>query len=303
MNRQDRRLSKKEVKKNTQIINKLTPEQAKLLDMIVNQRTNEHINDFNKLVDRNMTAALINYGVKYEDIEGIQKDMSSLFEEDSKKCKQLEKERLDLAKIDLEVREAVREVLKNFTIKKLAIEELTFKFPKLSKSMIVNAYAQVEIEVKKELYKEIEKLAEHSNAEQTIKTLMKKFGLINDIASKYYYCWKTEYMAEKETVVTKATTQELEKNADKIIEKAKEMQCKANTTEINKSEGKEMKKLLVLEETVIKNIKVAGENGTYKADTNKGVELSNDGMVISFNNEQELDQWVTEVKQVFKMVM
>ena len=308
MNRQTRRQQDKNLKKNTQAINSLTPAQARIADLVADERANIYINNFNKTVDRNMTAALINYGVNYEDIEGIQNDMSILFEEDTIKSKKLNlEEGLNLTKIELEVREAVREVLKNFTVKKLAIEELAFKFPKLSKSMLINAYGSVELELKKEVYKDIEKVLKDLNADETIKLIVNKYKLIKDIASKYYYAWKKDYMLRGPVSLEKATPQEIEKNAEKIIKKAKERQCiesVAQKTIIEKEEEVIVKGLKIVESNVVvrKTIKVEGENGAYAADTINGVILSKNNMVISFNNIEELETWVSEFKEVFTLV-
>lgn len=50
----------------------------------------------------------------------------------------------------------------------------------------------------------------------------------------------------------------------------------------------------------IKSMVVEGNNGTYKVCTN-GIELTEMGSVISFENIGQVDEWVNEVKQVFAM--
>lgn len=213
-----------------------------------------------------------------------------------------------MEKIEKEVTQAAREVLNNFTIKKLAIEELTFKFPQLSKSMLINAYAKVEIDLKKKLNIEIEKLTDTLNSEQIINVLMKKFGLINDIASKYYYNWKKYFMG-KTMVIENEISQELEHNSTNKIDVTEQKQCMdpivkiVQASKIEKVEGIVMKGLKVIEQKVIKTIKVEGGNGIYAATTGEGVVLTREGMSIGFNSIKELDEWVEEVKQVFKMVV
>lgn len=60
-------------------------------------------------------------------------------------------------------------------------------------------------------------------------------------------------------------------------------------------DNKETKKLK------IKSMVLQGDNGTYRVCEN-GVELTEMGSIISFENESQVDEWVNEVKEVFGMI-
>jgi hypothetical protein len=51
----------------------------------------------------------------------------------------------------------------------------------------------------------------------------------------------------------------------------------------------------------VKSMVVEGENGIYKV-CDAGIELTNEGMMLSFENEAALDKFVGEFKQVFAMM-
>jgi hypothetical protein len=329
VNRAERRRNESNLKKNTQIINKLTPEQAKLMDKIAEEKaskmSNKYIDKFGDLIDRSMTAALLDFGLELEEAEQIQKNMSELFQEDSIKIEKLEGENIDMTKTEIDVTAAIKELLKAGNEKKEDIETLAYKFSNLSRSMLINAYAKVKKEmglVKETISKEIvyanfEKNAVRFTGKQMVENAMNKFGFTDSTAKTYYSKWKKEYMADKtsndpllpkKATIETATQKEIEDNAEKIIVTAKEIQCIESTTTvgqapvINNVEVVEVKGLKLIEEKVIKTIKVQGENGVYAADTTTGVVLSRDNMIIGFGSLKELEIWVTEVKAVFAMV-
>lgn len=338
MNRAERRKIESSIKKNTQIINKLTPEQAKLMDKISEQKANiisdKYIDKFGELIDRSMTAALLEFGLDLEESELIQKNMSELFQEDSIKIKKLEEGNIDMTKIELEVKAAIEGLLGMGETKKQDIETLVYKFPKLSKSMLLNAYAKVKKDMglienripREEVFAYLDKFADSTEVKKTVTKLMEKFGFTENTAKTYYSKWKIAYMQDKtskdpllekakviikDVTIETATPQELEKNVEKIIDTVKERQCLKSIIPatvqaaelINKVEPVEMKGLKVIEEKVIKTIKVEGENGVYAADTTTGVVLSRDNMIIGFGSLKELETWVREVKAVFAMVV
>ena len=52
----------------------------------------------------------------------------------------------------------------------------------------------------------------------------------------------------------------------------------------------------------VRKITVEGMNGTYEAETNMGVVLKKETAKISFANEEELEEFTEEFKQVFAMI-
>lgn len=347
MNRQARRQQDKNFKKNVETINKLTPAQTKLVDLVAEEKAikinNKFIGSFMALLDRSMSAALIEFGIDYEEIDGIQENMSSLLLEDTEKTHKLEKECIDLTKIEMEVKGAIEGLLGVGDTKKQDIENLIYKFPKLSKSMLLNAYGKTRREMgltenrisKETVYEYLDGFAYNTECKNAVTRLMGKFSFTENTAKTYYSKWKKQYMAEKivtdpiapnvQVVKKVVVTRAIEENAKKIIEAVKERQCikpvikDSLTTEslsehwgevvqastIKNEEEVEMKGLKIVESNVVvrKTIKVEGENGAYDADTIDGVVLSKNGMVISFKNSKELDEFYNEFKSVFALTV
>jgi len=274
--------------------------------------SNKYIDKFGDLIDRSMTAALLDFGLELEEAELIQKNMSELFQEDSIKIEKLEGENIDMTKTEIDVTAAIKELLKAGNDKKEDMKTLEYKFSNLSKSMLLNAYAKVRKEV---IYENFKKNELKLNGEEMVRNVMAKFKITETNAKIYYSKWKKEYMEDKTSVdpllpkkptIETATQKEIEDNAKKIIETAKEIQCVPVIVQavesINNVEVAEVKGLKVIEEKVIKTIKVEGENGVYAATTGKGITLTKNDMTIGFENEEQLNEWITEIKAVFAMV-
>lgn len=60
--------------------------------------------------------------------------------------------------------------------------------------------------------------------------------------------------------------------------------------------------LEVLEEEVIKSIKVKGRNGVYQAKTGLGVALENGEYKLAFSNVEEVEEFCNEFKKVFERI-
>ncbi|KEI16854.1 hypothetical protein Z959_08445 [Clostridium novyi B str. ATCC 27606] len=298
MNRAERRRKDRNFKKNLEAINKLTIQQTKVVDIVATQRAqsiaNKKIEEFEQLLDRNMTAAFVELDWNKDKILKFQDRMAELLLEDTEKSNNLEKENIDMKKVEETVRKAVEEVLAGGLKKKDAIAKLAFKFPKLSKSMLTNAYQNVKEEKKKELdEKATDKAVEYIFAEgEEEEKLKKELKEMKNVKSKVEGSSQKEVVAKSATVEEKAVVKE-NLETEYIVESEEKL-------EENKKE--EVKGLKVLEEKVVKTIKVEGENGVYEAETGKGVILSRENASIRFENEEQLDSWVKEFKQVFKMV-
>jgi len=96
-------------------------------------------------------------------------------------------------------------------------------------------------------------------------------------------------------------------NGEKITAEAMDQLAKGNEKLISSIKNViapvEMNGLKVIEEKVMRKVKVQGENGIYEAETSKGVMLTRNGMSIGFQTEEELNEWVIEFKNVFKMIV
>lgn len=327
-NRESRRAQPKKLQKATKDINSLTPAQARVANLVAMERADiivdRYIQNFETLFDRNMSAALIDFGIGYEYIEGIQGNMAKMLLEDSKKSKKLKEGNFNMAVIEQKVLDEVKEILETQVGKNESIEKLRDKFPRLSRSMLVNAYVKVKKEMgltenrisKETVYLEFDKNVTKLSGVDMVINVINKFGFTESTAKTYYSKWKKEYMTGKaETApVLKthvASTKQVEENAKKMIEAVKERQCiqpveKEVEVEINKMEVVKVKGTLkIIESNVIvrKTVKVEGANGNYNADTEKGITLSREDMSISFENVEQLDEWISEVKAVFALVV
>ena len=332
MNRNQRREQSKELKKNTSAINSLTPPQAKVLNLVAEEKalaiSNMYILNFQKVLDRSMSAALIEYGMELKTIDEVQKSMSKLLIEDSEKSKKLEGENINMSNIEKDVQDAVEILLEEGKGKKQAIDILIYKFPTLSKSMLINAYAKIVLEhkpaganySKEEITEEFNIKSTRLSGKEMIDHAMEKYGFTKSTAQTYYYKWKKEFMGadkvvpapEEETqknIVVKENpkmiietngygiSKEVKEKAENIIKAVEGLQI--GTPVVEKAEITETKGLKILNELIIKTIKVQGENGIYYADTNEGVTLDK---TISFKNEKELNAWVEEFRKVFKLI-
>ncbi|MBO0555750.1 hypothetical protein EXQ41_06760 [Clostridium botulinum] len=291
MNRQQKRQQERDLKKNLGTIQQLTPQQTKLINIAATEKakvmTKKYIDNFSQIADRAISAVLIDEGYTTDEVYKLELKITELMEEDNRKIIKLEKENVDMAKIDKEVRGHVEELLKKGVSKKQAIDDLVFKFPKLSKSILLNAYSKVKEEKgytenrvsREDVYEYFNSHSKSWNAEEMIKNAIKEFSFTESTAQTYYYKWKKEFMNNKITKVEKT---------DK-----RSTQSKENT----KVEG-----LKVLEEKVIKTVKVKGKNGIYTGTTGEGIVLTKDNATISFENIEQLENFTEEYKQVFEMV-
>ena len=261
MNRAERRrnesLSSKnenDFKKNERVINNLTPQQIKLIDLISDEKaikkSNGYIDKFRNVVEKSMAEALLNFGLSAKETELVQDNMSEILEEHINKA--------DGECIDMVVENRVS---------------------------------------KDKVYDEFEGNSNRLDGKQMIQSAMKKFGFTKNTAETYYYAWKKAFMGQRKETGAIAMAETLGNKKPKIESKASQV---AYSPEIKQEEEVTVNNLKIVEEIRIKQIKVEGNNGTYKAETLKGVTLSREGMSISFLNEEQLKEWAEEVTAVFK---
>ncbi|MBA4509153.1 hypothetical protein H1057_14050 [Clostridium sporogenes] len=301
MNRQQRRQQERDLKKNLGTIQELTPQQTKLINIAATEKakamTKKYIDKFSEIADRAISAVLIDEGYTTDEVYKLELKITELMEEDNRKIIELEKENVDMAKIDNEVKDYIEELLKKGVSKKQAIDDLVFKFPKLSKSMLLNVYTKVKKEKgytenrvsREDVYEYFTDHLKSWNGEEMIKHAIKEFSFTESTAQTYYYKWKKEFMNNKITKVEKTD----KKQRQDLQEESKKIQSKEEV----KVEG-----LKVLEEKVIKTVKVEGKNGIYTGTTGEGIVLTKDNATISFENIEQLENFTEEYKQVFEMV-
>lgn len=187
-------------------------------------------------LDRNITAAMILVtDFELEEINKIFKTAIELIEEDNKKINELKKEGegdwMKAADKQIEkIRSRVMELIGENLNQKKVIETLVMEFPKLSKSMVTNAYKKVKEEMA---------LVKEAEADQDAVRL---YDAIYGAKSKN----------------------------DKTETKVEEIETKVEKVEINRSAEKEESKeskFEILNKKVILDIK--GELGVYHIEDNK----------------------------------
>lgn len=142
-------------------------------------RKNEKIRYDNMIeaLDRCLSAGLIqNTDFSFKYIEHILNDMADLMLEDTRKVAKLKKECkgeewvMTINKFESEVRERTIQLIKEGAKQKEAIEKLAFEFPKLSKSMVTNAFKKVKEELEEEPPKKEKAKKENKKEEQEEKS-------------------------------------------------------------------------------------------------------------------------------------
>lgn len=249
MNRQQRRMKEREIDKDMNLIKKLPEREVIKINEIINKVAKTKSEEALTLIDRSLSAVLVNEGWTFKEIKKLQDTMSEFMIEDQEKIKLLEKENVDMAKLQQEVRVFIEELIRSGKERKEVIEEVMFKFPKLSKTSANNAYGKIQEEL------EIEDAATY---------------ILQD-----------------------------NKNIKKAIEKE---DAKKIAAEVARQIEKESDDLEVLEEVVIKEVKLKGRNGIYEAKTGLGVALESEGYKLAFSNIEELESFCNEFKKVFERI-
>lgn len=239
----------------------------KFVENEVNKRSLEIEESFNKklevitqALDRNMTASMIlNTEYSLDEINNIFKYSWELIDEDNKKVAELKKEgNGDWMKaadkyVEL-VQERAIELINNKVNQKKSVETLVSEFPKLSKSMITNAYKKA-----KELIDESKKLKEETEEDPEAIRLYNAIYGEDDCNSN-----EINEVAE-EVKNEKAEVEEVENMNKEINDKQPE----------------------VKEESKIKVVKMelVGEFGVYEVE---GTKLTVDD--VKFNSKEHLEE-------------
>lgn len=181
MNRQERRKREREAEKDINILRKLPEREVIKINQIINKVAESKSEEALNLIDRSFSAVLVSEGWTFKEVKRIQDLMAEFMIEDQEKIKILEKEKVDMAKLQAEVREFMEGLIKNGKGRKEVVEETMFKFPKLSKTAANNAFGKIQEEYEIEdaaAYilednKEIKKVVEKEDAKKIAKDLEK----------------------------------------------------------------------------------------------------------------------------------
>lgn len=249
MNRQERRKRDREIEKDKDFVKKLSVSETKRMNEIIDKITKDKAEQVTNLIYGSFISVLVTKGSTFKEIREVQSLMEEFMLDEKDKRKILEKENVDMTKLQIEVREFMKGLIAQGKSRKEVIEETVFKFPKATKNMINRTFGEIDDE-----------------------------KVLDDAAA---------YILEDN------------KNIKKAIEKE---DAKKIATEVARQIEKESDDLEVLEEVVIKEVKLKGKNGVYEAKTGLGVALESEGYKLAFSNIEELESFCNEFKKVFERI-
>lgn len=249
MNRQERRKRDREIEKDKDFVKKLSVSEAKRMNEIIDKITKDKAEQAINLIYGSFISVLVSEGCSFEEIRKVQILMTEFILDEKEKTKILEKENVDMTKLQMEVREFMKGLIAQGKNRKEVIEETVFKFPKATKNMINRTFGEIDDE-----------------------------KVLDDAAA---------YILEDN------------KNIKKAIEKE---DAKKIAAEVARQIEKESDDLEVLEEVVIKEVKLKGKNGVYEAKTGVGVALESEGYKLAFSNIEDLESFCNEFKKVFERI-
>lgn len=249
MNRQERRKRDREIEKDKDFVKKLSVSETKRMNEIIDKITKDKAEQAINLIYGSFISVLVSEGCSFEEIRKVQILMTEFILDEKEKTKILEKENVDMTKLQIEVREFMKGLRAQGKNRKEVIEETVFKFPKATKNMINRTFGEIDDE-----------------------------KVLDDAAA---------YILEDN------------KNIKKAIEKE---DAKKIAAEVARQIEKESDDLEVLEEVVIKEVKLKGKNGVYEAKTGLGVALESEGYKLAFSNIEELESFCNEFKKVFERI-
>lgn len=249
MNRQERRKRDREIEKDKDFVKKLSVSETKRMNEIIDKITKDKAEQAINLIYGSFISVLVSEGCSFEEIRKVQILMTEFILDEKEKTKILEKENVDMTKLQMEVREFMKGLIAQGKNRKEVIEETVFKFPKATKNMINRTFGEIDDE-----------------------------KVLDDAAA---------YILEDN------------KNIKKAIEKE---DAKKIAAEVARQIEKESDDLEVLEEVVIKEVKLKGKNGVYEAKTGVGVALESEGYKLAFSNIEDLESFCNEFKKVFERI-
>lgn len=261
MNRQERRKRDREIDKDKEFVKKLPASVTKRMNEIIDKITKDKAEQVTNLIYGSFISVLVNKGSTFDEIREVQTLMAEFMIDEKEKTKILEKENVDMTKLQMEVREFMKGLIAQGKNRKEVIEETIFKFPKATKNMINRTFGEIDDE-----------------------------KVIEDAAA-YILDEKKEIKEDKE--MKKMSEKDVKKLAKQIVK---------NIVEDEENVAKEVDGFEVLEEVVIKEVKLRGANGVYQAKTGLGVALENEGYKLAFSSVADVESFCNEIKKVFERI-
>lgn len=265
MNRQQRRNIERKVEKDMSVLKNMSEKNLMKVHEIIEKTIQSRTDQLLTAIDRNLTALLIEEDYNLEEVFKLQNKLADLLQEDSIKFEKIEGENGKMKELEINVKDFMKDLMKAGKNKKDIISETAFNFNKLSKTMIINSYAKVKEEYMKESL----------NYKPVIKKSNKDTEKIKEIPF-------SEEITEEQKELIK---EEVEKNLVEDLEKEEVI-----------------KGLKIVEEEVVRTLKLNGINGDYTAKTGIGVVVENEGYKLGFSNIEELEVFYREVREVFTLI-
>lgn len=143
----EREKKEEQLVKDLKSLQKLPRHHLEIVNRVIKATFELNKEELLNAVDRNLTASLIEHDLNMKQIRSIQDTTFILSEEEVQKLINLEKENIDMAKLQAEVREYMKELIGQGKGRKEVTAETSFKYPKLSKTMINNAFGKIQEEM------------------------------------------------------------------------------------------------------------------------------------------------------------
>lgn len=274
-----------ELQKAFRWINSLSGERVEYIKEFANWQSKKDMKNTLDVLDRCMTAAIVNVlDIEWSIIQEIRDNMVHFLEEDTKKMgennriygglemaikKINEQEKLIVGRVNELIDQGVKQ--------KEMVKVLSAEFPMLSKAMITNAIKKVKSE-------------RLENTEEAARYILEDNKEIKDEVKK-----------EDAKKIAKEVARQIEKELEKEDHIAEVGQVVEESEELVKEEKEMVKEngLEIIEKEVVKIVKAKGNNGVYEAKTGVGVALENEGYKIAFRSVEELEAFCDEFKKVF----
>lgn len=146
MNRQERRKRDREIEKDKDFVKKLSVSETKRMNEIIDKITKDKAEQAINLIYGSFISVLVSEGCSFEEIRKVQILMTEFILDEKEKTKILEKENVDMTKLQMEVREFMKGLIAQGKNRKEVIEETVFKFPKATKNMINRTFGEIDDE-------------------------------------------------------------------------------------------------------------------------------------------------------------
>ena len=122
MNRQERRNKERKVEKDIKIFKKLSQTELAKVNEIAHKLAQSRTDEALTILDRSLTGVLVSEGWSFKEIKVLQDKLSEFMIEDQEKIRELEKENVDMAKLQEEVKVFIEGLIKEGKGRKEIVE-------------------------------------------------------------------------------------------------------------------------------------------------------------------------------------